>query len=293
MDDIGEVHNFNDANKIANRIVEGMYNTRAAVNVSSLEIATMATALTKAYDVLTGFCGDERFADGELESMFQAFHIPVSDFTEEPKIPNGRSIINDNAYMGDGKGGFQAIETIKAQYLIEDETVRKIIGYAIELSDQVARFKQNTFNDIGDYEAILAQEYGTKIGGKKGNKTLQTVDSLFKIQVQVSDYISFGSELQNAKALVDECLNKWASDAGPELRTIVTNAFRTDKAGQINRSQIFMLLQLDIDDPDWQEGMRAIRDSKRAFGSKTYVRCYQRETYDAPWKAVSIDLAKV
>jgi hypothetical protein len=208
-------------------------------------------------------------------------------------VPTGYHTINGKTYMGDGKGGFQPIETIKAQHLLEDETVRKILGYGIELSAQVARFKEHTFDDIGAFEAVLAQEYETKIGGEKGNKTLRSVDGLFKVQVQISDHFDFGPELQIAKTLVDECLNEWSANARPEIRAIVTDAFNTKKTGQINRNQIFMLLRLDIDDKRWVSAMQAIRDAMRVVGSKTYVRCYQRPTHDAAWEAVSIDLAKV
>lgn len=208
-------------------------------------------------------------------------------------IPNGKHEINGNVYMGDGKGGYQPVETIKPQHLIEDETVRKILGYGIALSDQMARFKEHTFDDIGSHEAILEQEFNTKVGGAKGNKTLQTVDGLFKVQVQVSDYIAFGPELQIAKALFDECLNEWAADARAELRALVTNAFQTDKTGKINRSRIFMLLRQDSEDPRWQEGQRAIREAMRVVGSKTYVRCYQRASHDARWEPVVLDMAAV
>ena len=208
-------------------------------------------------------------------------------------IPDGKQEINGNVYMGDGKGGFQPIETIKPQHLIEDETVRKILGYGIALSDQMARFKEYTFSDIGSHEAILEQEFNIRVGGAKGNKTLQTVDGLFKVQVQISDYIAFGPELQIAKALFDECLNEWAADARAELRGLVTNAFQTDKTGNINRSRIFMLLRQDSEDPRWQEGQRAIREAMRVVGSKAYVRCYRRTSHDAGWEHVVLDMAAV
>lgn len=93
--------------------------------------------------------------------------------------------------------------------------------------------------------------------------------------------------------LVDECLNEWAADARAEIRAIVTRAFNTDKAGKINRSEIFMLLRLEIGDPRWLEAMRAIKDAMRVVGSTTYVRCYQRPRADAPWQPIVIDLARV
>ncbi|SFJ32950.1 DUF3164 family protein, partial [Albimonas pacifica] len=69
-------------------------------------------------------------------------------------------------------------------------------------------------------------------------------------------------------------------------------AFNTDKAGQINRAEIFMLLRLDIQDERWLSAMVAIRDAMRVVGSKTYVRCYRRESREGAWQPVTIDLAK-
>lgn len=207
-------------------------------------------------------------------------------------IPDGKIIVDGVEYMRDGKGGLVPVTLIKAQHLLEDELVRKVMGYAIALSAQVARFKEHTFDDLGQFEALLAQQYDAKIGGAKGNKTLTSHDGLFKITVQVADNIVFGSELQIAKSLVDECLNEWSQGSRDEIRAIVQRAFNTDKAGQINRSEIFMLLRLDITDERWQRAMQAIRDAMRVEGSKTYVRCHRRTDIDGAWIPVTIDLAK-
>lgn len=208
-------------------------------------------------------------------------------------IPDGIVQVGEKTYMHDAKGSLVPVDLIKPQHKLEDEMVRKIMGHAIALSEQVARFKEHTFEDIGSFEALLAQEYEATVGGAKGNKTLMSHDALFLVKVQVADNVVFGPELQTAKVLVDECLNEWAEGARDEIRAIVTKAFNTDKAGQINRSEIFMLLRLDIQDERWQRGMKAIRDAMRVVGSKTYVRCYRRDAQDAAWEPVSIDLAKV
>lgn len=215
----------------------------------------------------------------------------MSEFTPMP-IPDGRVEVAGKTYMPDAKGNLVPVELVAPAAQLEDETVRKIIGYAMALSEQVARFKGHTFEDLGAFEALLEQEYGVTKGGAKGNKTFMSHDGLFKVTVQVADHIDFGPQLQIAKGLVDECLNEWAADSGPEIRAIVTSAFNTDKAGQINRTEIFKLLRLEIGDARWKEAMRAIRDAMRIVGSKTYVRCYQRPTRDAAWQAVTIDLAK-
>lgn len=207
-------------------------------------------------------------------------------------VPDGRREIDGVTYMQDGQGSWVPLSLVKAQDQLQDETVRKVMGYAIPLSDQVARFKAHTFDDLSAFEAILTQEYQSKVGGAKGNKTLMSFDGLYKVTVQVADNITFGPELQIAKGLVDECLNEWSAGARDEIRTIVTRAFNTDKEGQINRAEIFMLLRLEIGDARWKRAMQAIRDAIRVVGAKTYVRCYRRPAQDAAWEAVTIDLAK-
>lgn len=216
----------------------------------------------------------------------------ASEYKPAP-IPDGRVTIGNRIYMADAKGSLVPVDLIKPQRLLEDEVVRKIVGYALALSEQVARFKAHTFDDIAGFEALLAQEYGAKLGGPKGNKTLMSFDGLFKVTVQVSDYTVFGPELQMGKALVDECLNEWSEGSRDEIRAIVTRAFNTDKEGQVSIAQIYALLRHDIKDPRWLRAMEAIRDAMRVVGSKTYVRCYRRATFDGAWQAVSIDLAKV
>ena len=53
----------------------------------------------------------------------------------------------------------------------------------------------------------------------------------------------------------------------------------------------FTLLRLDIADDRWQRGMQAIRDAIRVTGSKSYIRFWMRDSFDAPRQAVTIDLA--
>lgn len=209
---------------------------------------------------------------------------------ERPEV--GITVVNGKSYMPDAKGNLVPVENVRASDKLQDETVRKIMGYARELSAQVARFKAHTFDDLGAFEALLAQEYGASVGGAKGNKTFMTFDGRMKVQVQVADFIDFGPELQIAKSLIDECLLEWTAESRSEIRAIVTRAFNVDKAGQINRSEIFALLRHDIEDERWQKAMQAIRDAMRVVGSKIYVRCYERDRPDADWRAVTIDLAK-
>ncbi|MCY1667887.1 DUF3164 family protein [Rhizobium sp. SL86] len=211
---------------------------------------------------------------------------------EQTDRTDGVIVINGRQYIPDAKGSLVPLEMVKPQHKLEDETVRKIMAFALDLNQQIARFRDHTMVDLGTFDALLAQEYGAKIGGAKGNRTYQTFDGLMKVQVQVAELIDFGPELQIAKKLVDECLNEWSADSRPEIQALVSDAFDTDKEGKINRAKIFMLLRHSIEDERWVRAMDAIRDAMRVTGSKEYVRFYTREKPDGQWQAVTIDLAK-
>lgn len=216
--------------------------------------------------------------------------MTVAIFEEKPD--EGITVMNGQQFMINALGGFDPVGAVKEQYKLEDQTVRKCIAYAREASARTARLKVNTFADLGTLDTLLAEKFGAKIGGKKGNRTYQSYDGLQKVTVQVSDQITFGAELQIAKNLIDECLNEWSADSRPEIQAIVTRAFNTQKEGQVNRADVFMLLRLEIDDQRWINAMEAIRSAIRVTGSKEYVRFYERANVNDEWRAITVDLAK-
>lgn len=210
----------------------------------------------------------------------------------EEKPETGVTVVNGKNYMADGRGALVPVETIAPADKLEDEVVRKIMSFAVDLSAQIARFRGHTMTDLGEFDALLEQEYQTVKGGRKGNRTYQTFDGLKKITVQVSDFITFGPQLQIAKKILDDLMTEWASDSRPEIRAIITRAFNTDKEGEVSRSDIYTLLRMQIEDERWKQAMRAIRDAMRIVGSKEYVRFYFRQSVNDQWCAVTIDLAR-
>lgn len=210
---------------------------------------------------------------------------------EQPRT-DGVIVVNGREWMEDAKGNLVPLANIKPEDKLQDETVRKIIGYAKDLSAQIARFKKHTVADLSAFNALLEQEYGQTMGGKKGNTTYQTIDGKMRVVVQFADQVTFGPQIHIAKALIDQCLTEWSAEARPEIQAIVTRAFNTDKEGQINRSEIFMLLRLEIQDERWQRAMDAIRDSIRVVGAKGYIRFYERENPNDEPVAITIDIAK-
>lgn len=194
-------------------------------------------------------------------------------------------------YLSDAKASLVPMSMVKAEDLLMDELVRALVGKAQSLSAALSAFKQHAFETVGDFQALLAQQYEAKIGGKKGNITLTSYDGCMKLQVAVSDLVELGPELQIAKSLIDECLREWTAEGRDEVRALVDRVFAVEKEGPISLSGLFMLLRVPSADERWLRGMQAIRDSMRIIGSRTYVRFYHRPTPDGSWRGISLDLA--
>lgn len=195
-------------------------------------------------------------------------------------------------YVMDAKGRLIPKSMVKDHELLEDQVVRNVIGHAETLSAQIGRFKGHCYEDIATLLDLLAEKYGARKRGMdgKGNVTLTSFDGTLRVQVQVQDQLTFGSGLQIAKSLIDDCLRAWSADARPELRAVVTEAFRTDKEGQVSREAVFSLLRMEIEDEGWKRAMEALRDSIRVVGSKSYIRMHRRGD-DGRWMPISVDLA--
>ncbi|ANK79413.1 MAG: sulfate transporter [Rhizobiales bacterium NRL2] len=194
-------------------------------------------------------------------------------------------------FIMDAKGRLVPEDMVKDHERLEDQTVRKILGYAEELNAQIARFRGHTFDDVATFMDLLSEKYGVTRGGKKGNVTLTTFDGCMKVSVQVQDSLTFGPELQVAKELFDACISAWSEGADAKIRTLVDHAFQVDKEGRINREALFGLRRLEIDDDGWRQAIAALNDSIRIQGSREYVRFYKRDHPREPWTPVTIDLA--
>lgn len=219
-------------------------------------------------------------------------HVLAHDVVAEHDAVNAGIVeVAGQKFLRNGQGNLIGISQIKPQRLLEDEMVRKVMRYALDLSAQIGRFKGHTFEDVNAFQSLLEQHYGAKAGGKKGNVTFSTFDDTMRVEVKIADQITFGPELQAAKKLVDECLVEWGADSHEALRSLVNRVFSVEKEGQINRGELFSLLALEVSDERWQRAMEAIRDSIRVIGTKAYLRFRIRPDGNSNWSTVTIDLA--
>ncbi|MBO9421737.1 DUF3164 family protein [Labrenzia sp. R4_2] len=198
-----------------------------------------------------------------------------------------------DGYWKDAKGALIPIETIKPEHQEEDALVKSLVEEAEDINARLAAFKARAFGDVQAFRDLIAEKYGVKRGGKKGNVTLSTFDGSHQVVVAVAEHISFGTELEAAKELIDGCIHKWSEGANANLRALVDQAFQVDKQGKISTSRVLGLRRLAIEDPDWLRAMDAISDAVRVTGTKTYVRVYRRDPVREDREPVSLDIASV
>lgn len=203
------------------------------------------------------------------------------------------SAINKENYREDGRGNLIPLSKIKEIDLLRDQLVGEIVDEAIELHQILRDFKANVFGNIAAFVQLSGEQYGAKLGGKKGNVTLTTFDGKYKIQRAYAENLVFDERLQAAKALIDECISNWSEGVNDNIRVLVNGAFEVDREGKINTTKVLSLRQYKIDDVEWKRAMDAISESLKVAGTKAYVRIYQRVGDSDQYVPISLDMAAV
>lgn len=204
--------------------------------------------------------------------------------TQTAQIPEG--------FRMNAQGNLIAEANIKPIHLQEDELVRELYSEIFAQHQRLKHLKKKLRESFDAHVAMAVEEYGVTLGGKKGNLGLSSFDGSIRIERSINDYITFGPELEAAKALIDECLRDWSKDSGTELRAIVEDAFRVNKKGLISTSEVLKLRRHNFTDPRWLRAMDAIGDSIKVDSSRTYFRTYIRDE-NGDYEYISLDIASL
>lgn len=194
-------------------------------------------------------------------------------------------------YRPDPQGRLVPEELISPLDKARDELVLELARIATEYSARLAEFKERVFGDLQSFVDLSVETYNVKPRGLKGNMTLYSFDGNYKIMYASHERLAFDERLQAAKACVDECILDWSKDSRAEIRALIQDAFQTDQEGHLRPGRILQLRRLKIDDPRWQQAMRAIGESVQVVGSKAYVRFYRRRGKTDQYDPISLDIA--
>jgi len=201
------------------------------------------------------------------------------------KVPDGMRINAD--------GHFVPEANIRDQDLLRDEVVMGLVPKAIALSAEISSFKTAALKDISDLIEIAADRYNAKLGGKKGNVSLVSFDGQYKLQRTFREVVAFTEEIEAAKALIDSCLIRWSEGANDNIRTVVSQAFRKNKSGEISTGKVLDLMRMEIDDEEWNRAMLALKDALKSNGTAVYIRLYKRVGTTDQYQPISLDIASL
>lgn len=195
-------------------------------------------------------------------------------------------------YMLNGSGHLVPVSLVSEIDKTRDNLVREIVSKARDLRDLLGDFKTDAFDDLQAFAELSAEKYNIKLGGIKGNITLNSFDGRFQLKLSQADVKIFDERLHAAKQLVDACIHRWTAGSRAEILALVEHAFQTDREGKISIGRIYTLLQLDIQDDEWQQAMQALKDSMQVVSTKAYLRIYERG-HDGQYRQLALDLAAV
>lgn len=205
--------------------------------------------------------------------------------TQKTTIPAG--------YRADAAGRLVPESMIKPIDRTRDELVIELVEAAKNISGGLEKFKAEVLRNVNAFVELSAEQYGVTWGGRKGNLTLYSYDGKYRVQVAIADRLVFDERLQAAEKMINECIIDWSQGSRDEIKMLVQDAFRTDKAGKINTGRVLALRRLEINDPKWQRAMTAIGESLQVVGSKSYVRFHERLEGTDKYSPISLDVAAV
>jgi len=186
--------------------------------------------------------------------------------------------VNGEQCAVNADGAYVPLDRIKEIDKLRDELVEKMCEEAEALGAKIAAFKASAQADVFAFADVSAEEHGVTVRGRKGGFSLMSYDGCKKIVVDNDTLISVNEKVSIAREAVFACVRRWSDGANVNLVEIVRRAFEVDKQGHLSLARLLSLRSYRIDDPEWQAAMDALSEGLTAYGSKTYIRYYKRET---------------
>ncbi|MDE1149683.1 MAG: DUF3164 family protein [Azospirillaceae bacterium] len=207
-----------------------------------------------------------------------------------PSVSAAVLTLQDGDYWRAEDGSLVPVRAVKEADKVEDGFVRSIAAAALQLSGSLARFKGMAMSEGQALVDLLGADYGVKVGGTKGNVSFYTYDREWQVELAKADKLSFGAEIQVARA----ALEQWVQEAqgAPELKLIINRAFGLDAEGQIRANELFRLMAYEMPGETWAAAMKALRDSIRIDGKAEYLRVRRRNS-EGRYDLVPLSLASV
>ncbi len=192
-------------------------------------------------------------------------------------------------FLIDSDGNKVNTKYIGKDMLKRDKVVNGLFKDAEKLHGQLIKTKEKMLIKIDEYLESVADQYSVEW---KGNTALLNFSAKRKVEITISDRISFSEKLNIAKELIDRCIEKWSKDASDKLKPIIDKAFSTDRKSKVDVKQILKLRTLKYKDAEWEEAMKLINEAITIEYSKRYVKFYDKDK-EGKWKALVLNFSAI
>lgn len=183
---------------------------------------------------------------------------------------------------------------------MKDELAERLVAAAEALQAAQLALKGNSFAEMYAAQSLIFEQWGAKIGGKKGGFSVRNYDGSAEVEISVQDRIVFSSELQAAKALIDECIEGWSEGANENLKLLVDDIFSVNQAGKIDTRRVLSLRKFKIRDQEtgeldqrWERAMDAVSQAMIVDRTATYIRFYRLNEQTNSLDQVVLDFSKL
>lgn len=148
--------------------------------------------------------------------------------------------------------------------------IAKIYNKAEKLSTALKMYKAEAFEIADAIYGEMLKNANITATDRKGNYSLTSFDKTVKIEVNVSNSISFDSNITLAQEKLNEFIRTKTEGVDQDLSILVNQAFTTRK-GRLDKARIFDLMQLNIKGQLWADAMELIRKSITTNSSVRYM----------------------
>ena len=162
-----------------------------------------------------------------------------------------------------------------------EKSANKLFNSALKLHDSLKSFKEELEAICMEvYEQFLADKDIDKVGKGKGNFTWFNFDRSIKIEVSISERITFDDlGINECKSLLNEFLDENLDSKIEVLKDMVNDAFNTSR-GNLDAKKVMNLLRYEgkIKHEKFQRAMEFLKESIRRPSSKTYFRIWAKDS---------------
>lgn len=198
---------------------------------------------------------------------------------------------NDNGLWLDPSGNPIPHKFIPPRDKQKEKMLVKLTKEAKRANKTLKNCKALVEDEVENFLLYITQQEGVA-PNSGGNYTFTGFSGDMQVEVKVKALQEMDERLGQAKALIDQCLERWAEGGKEELRLVVFDAFKVDKKQKVDMFRILSLRRLKIKDPQWNDAMRLIGESVKTTGSKVYYHIREKDA-SGKMKPILLDFAAI